>query len=359
MAKSKKSASPKGEKASDAQKKSGLMDGITEYITNAISDADEAAAAERVARLRENRPEAGAEELVQILIRNKCLQTGAVGAVTSGASLVPGLGTMMALTFGVAADIGMTFKMQAELVLEVAAAYEYLLSPEEKRRVILLVTGISAGANHLLEKAGEQIAKKTSERLARKSVTRAIPVIGVAASGGSNMLTTYIIGQRADAYFSRGPEAVGDWAEDLRTVGGIDERKLIGWLAETTERSWGLLGGGVQGAAGAVIVAGKSSGEVVVISAGKVKEVMSGTGKGAVQGISSATGKMVETGKWAGVSVAATAHAASSSALATGKWAVAGLAAGAGKSVTNVTRTVSGLFQRKKNADGDDESKAE
>lgn len=210
MAKSKKSASPKGEKASDAQKKSGLMDDITEYITNAISDADEAAAAERVARLCENRPEAGAEELVQILIRNKYLQTGAVGAVTSGASLVPGLGTMMALTFGVAADIGMTFKMQAELVLEVAAAYEHLLNPEEKRRVILLVTGISAGANHLLEKAGEQIAKKATERLARKSVTRAIPVIGVAASGGSNMLTTYIIGQRADAYFSRGPEAVGD-----------------------------------------------------------------------------------------------------------------------------------------------------
>lgn len=159
----------------------------------------------------------------------------------------------------------------------------------------------------------------------------------------------------------------------MRAISGVDEHRLIGWLTETTERSWGLLGSGVQSAAGAVIVVGKSSGEVVVISAGKVKEVVSGTSRGAVQGISSATGKMVETGKWAGGSVAATANAASSSALATGKWAVAGLAtgagkadevaAGAGKSVTKgagaVTHTVSGLFQRKKNADSDDESKAE
>lgn len=309
MTKSKSSTS-KGVNAPVKQQTSDLVVGISEYITNAISDADKAAAAERVAKLHAARPEASTEELVQSLIRQKCLQTGAVGAITSGASMIPGLGTMVALTFGVAADIGMTFKMQAELVLEIAAVYKYELSPEEKRRVIMLVTGISAGSSILLEKAGQQIARKASERLAQKSVTKAIPVIGVAASAGANMLFTYIIGQRANAYFGRGPEAVGDWTDDLRAISGVDERILIEWLTETTERSWGLVSSSTQSAAGAVVVAGKSVGEVIVISSNKVSEIVSGTSRGAIQGVSSASGKMVETGRWAGVSVAATASAA-------------------------------------------------
>jgi hypothetical protein len=279
MTTSKKSTSLETESPKKQQSQSGLVAGMGEYITNAISDADEAAAAERVAKLRLARPESSTVELVQSLIRQKSLQTGAVGAITSGTSMIPGLGTMTALTFGVAADIGMTFKMQAELVLEIAAAHDYELNPAEKQRIVLLVTGISAGSSMLLEKAGQQIAQKATERLAEKAVLKGLPVIGVAASAATNMLFTYIIGRRAEAYFERGPEAIGDWVDDVRAISGVDERILIDWLAETTKRSWNLVSSGVQNAAGAVIVAGRSSGEVILVSARRVGEIVGGAGQ--------------------------------------------------------------------------------
>jgi hypothetical protein len=327
---------PEKEKAPAKSPGLGLMDEVMERINNAISKADEMAAAERVENLRASRPEATPDELVSILIRQKCLQTGAVGAVTSGAAMIPGLGTLVSLTFGVAADIGLTFKMQAELVLEIAAAHGHQLSPTEKRNAVLIVTGISSGANKLLEKAGEQIAKKATEQLAEKSIAKAIPVLGAAASAGSNILSTYIIGQRANAYFSLGPEAVGDWGESLRALTGVDERVVMSWLAETTERSWQLINSSAQSAAGAVIVAGQSAGEVIVISAGKVSELLSGAGQGALQGISSATGTVVETGQWARTSIVAMASTASESIIETGQWAGSGLAAGAGTAAESV-----------------------
>ena len=318
-------ATPAKERNDVNMPSSEIMAGVIERMTKAVSDADEAAAAKRVDNLRTSRPTVSPAELVDLLIHQKCLQTGAVGAITSGSALVPGLGTVTALTFGVAADIGMTFKMQAELVLEIAAVYERKLSPDEKRTAVMLVTGISTGANQLLEKAGEQIARKATERLAQKSVTKALPLIGVAASAGSNIVTTYVIGQRARAYFGLSPEAMGDWAESIRALTGVDERVMIEWLIETTERSWQVVSNSAKNAVGAVIVAGKSTGEVIVISAGKVSEAVSGASRGVLRGISSTTGKLVETGKWAGSSVAATANAASSSTLSTGKWALAGL----------------------------------
>src|SRR5262245_49203948 len=112
----------------------GLVDRLTESLTGYINDADEKAAAERVAALRQKQPDAPVEDLADSLIKRKCFRAGAVGAVTSGAALIPGLGTFASLTFGVAADIGMTFKLQAELVLELAALYGHSLTPDEKRR---------------------------------------------------------------------------------------------------------------------------------------------------------------------------------------------------------------------------------
>lgn len=292
------------EKAPVKQQTSNLIDNIMDRMTKAISDADEEAAAERVAKLREARPEATVEALVNSLIRQKCLQTGAVGAVTSGAALIPGLGTVVALTFGVAADIGLTFKMQAELVLEIAAAHRRDLSPSEKRNAVLIVTGISAGANKLLEQAGERLALKATERLTQKAITKAIPVIGVAASAGANMLSTYIIGRRAHAYFGLGPEAVEDWSESIRAITGVDERIMVDWLTETTERSWQLASNTVQDITDAVIVAGRSAGEVVVLSAGKAGAVVAGAGRGIARGAEATADAAVEAGKKIGGGIA-------------------------------------------------------
>lgn len=241
-----------------------LSDKVAGYLVSVINNADEQAAAKRVESLRQQYPEASADLVADLLIKEKCRQTGAVGAVTSGASVIPGLGTVAALTFGVAADIGLTFKLQAELVLELAAAYGYLLSNTEKQRVVMLITGISAGTNQILSKVGKEIAEQATERLASKSVTKAIPVLGVAASAGVNILSTYLIGQRAKAYFGLGAEAMGDWTESLRAITGVDTRPLTGWLVETTENSWKLVNQQLHSAKGLALTAGKSLGEVVV-----------------------------------------------------------------------------------------------
>ena len=102
---------------------------VVNTIFNVISDVDIQAATNRVKALREDNPNLTREELSQMLIREKCQRTGTVGAVTAGAGIIPGIGTAAAVTLGTAADIGMTFKLQAELVLEIV--------PQERGKKII------------------------------------------------------------------------------------------------------------------------------------------------------------------------------------------------------------------------------
>lgn len=195
------------------EKEGGLAKKLLGILAKAISEADEEAARERVERLRASYPTASVDDLVNMLIRKKCSETGMVGATTSSAALIPGLGTFVALTVGVAADIGATFKLQAELVVEIAAAYEKRLSEAEKHNAVMIVTGLSAGGNQLLGKGGEKVAANIIGRYTEKSLVRAIPLIGIIASAGANVLSTYIMGQRAKRYFSLGADAVGNWSD--------------------------------------------------------------------------------------------------------------------------------------------------
>ena len=177
---------------------------IMKTLFNTVSDVDLEAAARRVEEYKKKYPDISSAELTQILIREKCRRTGTVGAVTSGAGLIPGLGTAAAVTLGVAADIGATFKLQAELVLEIAAVYDYPLTEQEKQQLVLLITGVSAGTTALTRRAGQTVAVKVGEKVAEravgKTILKALPVVGVIASAGTNVLSTYVIGQRADVF---------------------------------------------------------------------------------------------------------------------------------------------------------------
>ncbi|MBN1217376.1 MAG: DUF697 domain-containing protein [Anaerolineae bacterium] len=229
---------------------------VANLIYNAISDVDITSATEKVKRLKEKYPDATPQELSQRLIREKCQKTGMVGAVTSGAGLIPGVGTAAAVTLGTAADIGATFKLQAELVLEIAAIYDYPLTGEEKQRLVLAITGLSAGTTALARRAGQRVTvkvtEKVAEKAAEKTVLKALPVVGVLASAGTNVLSSYIIGQRADAYFRLGPEAVGTWGDSLRAITGVDERKIAGWLAESGKAAGQKVSAGASKVAGTV-----------------------------------------------------------------------------------------------------------
>ncbi|GEM_PF-1990913 len=267
------------------------VDGLMNHVVQSISKVDGEAVASRIEKLRQSNPDASADELVEKLIQQKCMQTGAVGAITSGTAIIPGLGTFASLTFGLAADIGMTLKLQAELVLEIASVYQRELNSTEKRKAILLVAGFSTGTSQIMSRVGKEIAEKATERLAAKGVAKALPVLGVAASAGVNILSTYVIGKRAQAYFKLGEEAMQDWNESARAITGIDEQKIIAWLTETTEHSWKVASSKLQNLSGAVIVAGKSAGELVVIGASKAGEAVAGGAGAALQSAAALTEK--------------------------------------------------------------------
>jgi uncharacterized protein (DUF697 family) len=203
---------------------------ILGFILDRIDDADEAAAVERARELRARQPEWSAAQLADELIRRKSRQTAAIGAATAGAGIIPGLGTVVALTVGAVADLGATLRLQSELVLEIAEVHGRQLSKEEKRRVILLVGGLSAGGGRLLSRGGARLSLSLTQRYAQRWVARAVPFAGIAAAAGANALTTYVIGKRAQALFERGPEAVGSWAESVRALSGVDERRLASWI---------------------------------------------------------------------------------------------------------------------------------
>ncbi len=206
-------------------------------LLNSIHDVDMQAAAEHVDSLRRAFPAADTTAIVQRLIKQKTQKTATVGVVTSGAGLIPGVGTATAMILGTAADVGATFKLQAVLVLEIAHARNYPLSEDEQERVVLLVTGLSAGASSLAQKAGQRAGVKFGELFAEKSALKALPLLGIAASAGTNALSTYLIGHRADAYFRLGEAGLQSWQNSLRAISGVDEREITRWLAERADAS--------------------------------------------------------------------------------------------------------------------------
>lgn len=209
-----------------------VLKSIVDQAVRALPAADLKSAAARVEAARTAHPELGIDALVEHLIKQKAIHAGMVGAATSAAGLVPGLGTLASFTVGAAADVGLTLRLQSELVLEIAAAHNYKLSPQEDRNALLLVTGVNMGAERLVAETGRQLAEEAVERLAGRAFVKAIPFFGIAIAAGANLVTIYVIGRRADAYFRLGPKAVGSWGDSLRAITGVDERKLTGWLVD-------------------------------------------------------------------------------------------------------------------------------
>lgn len=202
------------------------------FFLNRIAEVDQEKVAARVDELRKRYPDAAPDELAERLIKAKCQKTAAVGAVSSGGALLPGVGSLVAGAAGVIADLRATITLQAELVLEIAEVYDVPVDDANRQQVVMLLTGIGYGTSQLLTTAGSTLATKLAARVARNWLARALPIIGVATSASTNALSTYIVGQRARVYFSRGPEAIGDWGDTLRLITGVDERKVAGWLAE-------------------------------------------------------------------------------------------------------------------------------
>ena len=220
-------------------------------------DAAALASAQRVAKLRQTNPNLATNALVDLLVRNTCLQVASVGAATAGMSILPSIRTISMVAGGALAQLDSTQRLQVELVLDIATVYNYAFRPGEKQEYLALVMGIDPGADtsrgtqsvaptketsateQLLVKGGQQLANRAKQQLIRKSAGRAIPVIGVATSAGSNVLMTYTAAQRARAYIQTGPESVADIQSSLQAALGGAELQLSEWTLESAATAAG------------------------------------------------------------------------------------------------------------------------
>ena len=223
-------------KSSEKPKKPALIERLAHRVFDWASKVDTRKVLKNVNALRKAFPDASKDELIDTLIKRKCQRTAKIGVATSAASVVPVLGTALSLTIGMVADLGGTITSQAELVLEIAEILEVKMTESEKRETVFIVLGIGASTQHLSVRAGKSILNKLGQRYAKRWVGKAIPFLGIVASGSINYLSTYLIGKRALAYFVKGPETMGSWQHSLGAITGMDKDKLSEWMGESREQ---------------------------------------------------------------------------------------------------------------------------
>lgn len=253
----------------------------TEHNPSHQPDAADLASAKRVLALHQKYPDKSRDELVDLLIRNSCLQVAGRSAVTAGAVALPTLGMIASLAVGtIANNMNNTHQSQAETVLDIATVYGYRFQPNEKPYYLAVVLGLQSsnpaqaqrnnqgtnqsGAEQLLAKGGQQLANQATQRLARSSIGRALPVVNVTRAAGSNLLMTYAAGQRAKTYIKSGPASVGDMESSISTLLKSDELKLSEWTMESISASMAnlsdtLIEGFDQGAQDVGRAAGKAT----------------------------------------------------------------------------------------------------
>ena len=186
----------------------GWFAGLAALFARTVSQTDAQAAAARVRDERRAEPGLTQERQVGRIIARASRQTAAIGAATAGAAVLPGIGTVTALTVGVAADMAASVRVQTTMVLEIAAARGVRLSDEELRRATLVAAGLATAGSALSNKltalsyrAAETAALRLATNGAGRLALRAVPFVGVLAASGGNLLSTQLIGRRADAYF--------------------------------------------------------------------------------------------------------------------------------------------------------------
>jgi uncharacterized protein (DUF697 family) len=200
------------------------------FVVDRLESADERGARRTVSELRRRHPEWDDEQLVGYLIERKARQTALIGAATAGGALLPGLGTILSITVGVAADIGASVKLHAELVLEIAAVHGRVLTPEERRKIIGLVMGLSTAQSQLVVGGVRRMTGRLVQRYGTRWIAKGVPLLGAATSATASALATTVVGKRAHAYFQLPPEETDEPEERLRAITGIDAPKLREWV---------------------------------------------------------------------------------------------------------------------------------
>lgn len=196
------------------------------FIFDKITQVSPKKIAKKISEMRILNPDATDDDLINMLIKAKAAKTAKVGAISSATSAIPIFGTVISMSVGMFVDLGSTLVAQTELVLEIAEVLGVQQTEREKRETVLWIMGIGGPGQHFTVKISKGLLAKLGERFAKRWVGKVVPVAGILASSGLNYVSTYIIGKRAKAYFTKGPEAMGSLEESLESLSEAEKQSM-------------------------------------------------------------------------------------------------------------------------------------
>ncbi len=202
-------------------------------LWDAVTHADRDAATARVERLRKAHPKATKEALHKMLVRSKCLQAGAVGALSALTSAIPGVGRLAAFALGPLADTALVSVLQAELVIETFVLYDFELPAGAEKMAVLGIAATNIGADEIAKRTGQIIAETLGKGLAARLLIKAWPLAKIGTAAATNIAVTYAIGSRAHKLCKLRETSVGQWPELLRSAVMINPTQLTDWATKS------------------------------------------------------------------------------------------------------------------------------
>lgn len=206
-----------------------MLPAAAQELWKALRKADRKAAKARVAALRKRLPDADLEELHRLLVQSKCLQAGAIGALSAVVELVPGAGKLAGVFLGPMIDVGTVTALQSELVLETFALYEVDLGDAGERFAILAIAATNVGATHASSIVAKLLKRYAGALVGGFVLKRALPIAKIATVATKNIALTYAIGMRAQAVAKFRDADLEEWPKLMRQVTNIDESTLVEW----------------------------------------------------------------------------------------------------------------------------------
>lgn len=159
------------------------------------------------------------------IISNYSYYAAFVGGATALSGVIPGLGTVVSVFGGAAADAALSMKFQIEMTMALAVVYGHDITIEEKKRLSLIIAGLGA-INEAAKEGGKavgtkafikmtqqylkgatlqavkEIFKKVGITFTRKAVEKAWPFgVGVIIGFSANKGFTWYIGTKARDFF--------------------------------------------------------------------------------------------------------------------------------------------------------------
>lgn len=206
-----------------------MLPAAAQELWKALRKADRKAAKARVAALRKRLPDAELEELHRLLVQSKCLQAGAIGALSAVVELVPGAGKLAGVFLGPVIDIGTVTALQSELVIETFALYDVELGDAGERFAILAIAATNVGATHASSIVAKLLKRYAGAVIGGFVLKRALPIAKIATVATKNIALTYAIGMRAQAVAKFRDADLEEWPKLMRQVTNIDESTLVEW----------------------------------------------------------------------------------------------------------------------------------